>query len=118
MPIATPVRDPWAHYPERISGLQALLEGPPPLPSAEHKLLWHCTLEKFLDGTRDGSNQIPGDWDRGLTAMTELNSRIEGLGRLKDQMRAAGTSIAKAVSDGTLIMKHNTDTLPPGNVYS
>jgi len=37
---------------ERISGLQVLLEGAPPLP--EHKLLWHCTIEKLLDGTRQG----------------------------------------------------------------
>ena len=40
-------------YPDRISGLQALLEGAPPLLSS--KLLWHRTLEKLLDGTRDGS---------------------------------------------------------------
>ena len=38
--------------PERISGLQALLEDPPPLP--DHKLLWHRALEELLDGTRDG----------------------------------------------------------------
>ena len=44
---------------ERISGLQVLLEGAPPLP--ERKLLWHCALEKLLDGTRDGSNPILGD---------------------------------------------------------
>ena len=50
---------------ERISGLQALLEGAPHLP--ERNLLWHCTLEKLLDGTRDGSNPVqswviePGD---------------------------------------------------------
>ena len=42
--------------PERISGLQALLEGAPHLP--ECMLLWHCALEKLLDGTRDGSNLI------------------------------------------------------------
>ena len=96
------VHEPGANYPERISGLQALVEEPPPLPSAECKLLWHCTLEKFLDGTRDGSNQILGDWDRGVTTIPELNIRIEELGRLKDQMRAVGTSIAKTVSDGTL----------------
>ena len=45
--------------PERISGLQALLEGAPLLP--ERKLSWHCALEKLLDGTRDGSNPIVGD---------------------------------------------------------
>ena len=38
--------------PARIAGLQALLEGAPPLPDS--KLLWHRTLEELLDGTRDG----------------------------------------------------------------
>ena len=42
-----------ADYPGRISGLQALLENAPPLP--DRKMLWHCALEEFLDGTRDGS---------------------------------------------------------------
>ena len=41
---------------ERILGLQALLEGAPPLP--ERRLLWHRALEKLLDGTRDGSNLV------------------------------------------------------------
>ena len=50
---------PGADCPERISGLQVLLEGASPLP--ERKLLWHCALEKLLDGTRDGSNLILGD---------------------------------------------------------
>jgi hypothetical protein len=45
--------------PERISGLEALLEGAPPLP--ERKLLWHCALEKLLDGTREGSNPMMAD---------------------------------------------------------
>jgi len=44
---------------DRIAGLQALLEGAPPLP--DQKLLWHCALEKLLDGTRDGSNPVVGD---------------------------------------------------------
>ena len=48
--------EPGAECPERISGLQALLEEAPPLP--ERRLLWHCTLEKLLDGTRDGSNPV------------------------------------------------------------
>ena len=47
---------PGADCPKRISGLQGLLEGAPPLP--ERKLLWHCALEKLLDGTRDGSNPV------------------------------------------------------------
>ena len=48
--------EPGADCPERISSLQALLEGAPPLP--ERKLLWHCALEKLVDGTRDGSNPV------------------------------------------------------------
>jgi len=53
------VPEPGTHCPERISGLQALLEGAPPLP--ERRLLWHGALEKVLDGTREGSNAIVGD---------------------------------------------------------
>ena len=48
------VYKPGADGPERILSLQALLEGSPSLP--ESKLSWHYTLEKLLDGTRDGSN--------------------------------------------------------------
>ena len=44
---------------DRIAGLQALLEGAPPLP--DQKLLWHSALEKLLDGTREGSNPVVGD---------------------------------------------------------
>ena len=40
----------------RISGLQTLLEGAPPLP--DRKLLWHRALEELLDGTRDGSELL------------------------------------------------------------
>ena len=45
--------EPATDSPERISGLQALLEGVPPLPG--RKLLWHRALKELLDGTRDGS---------------------------------------------------------------
>ena len=45
-----------ADYPERISGLQALLEHAPPLP--DRKLLWHRTLEELLNGIRDGSKLL------------------------------------------------------------
>ena len=45
--------EPTTESPERISGLQALLKGVPPLPDS--KLLWHRSLETVLDGTRDGS---------------------------------------------------------------
>jgi RecJ-like exonuclease len=43
---------------------------------------------------------------------------MEELERLKDQMQAVEMSIAKAVSDGTLIMTSHTDPFPSGNVYS
>ena len=51
--------EPATDCPERISGLQALLEGADSkllwhrLPDS--KLLWHRSFEKLLDGTRDGS---------------------------------------------------------------
>ena len=47
------IHEPPTDCPERISGLQALLEGAPVIPDS--KLLWHRTLEELLDGTRDGS---------------------------------------------------------------
>ncbi len=46
------VHEPATDCPKRIAGLQALLEGAPPLPDS--KLLWHRALEELLDGTRDG----------------------------------------------------------------
>ena len=46
------VHGPPTDCPDRIAGLQALLEGAPPLPDS--KLLWHRALEELLDGTRDG----------------------------------------------------------------
>ena len=50
------VHEPAADSPERISGLQALLENVPPLPDC--KLLWHRALEQLLDGTLDGSKLL------------------------------------------------------------
>ena len=47
------VHEPATDCPERISGLQALLEGAPVIPDS--KLSWHFALEELLDGTRDGS---------------------------------------------------------------
>jgi len=47
------VHEPATDRPERISGLQALLETAPPI--LDSKMLWHHSLEKLLDGTRDGS---------------------------------------------------------------
>ena len=46
------VCEPATDCPGRIAGLQALLEGAPPLPDS--KLLWHRALGGLLDGTRDG----------------------------------------------------------------
>jgi len=53
------VHEPGIDCLERISGLQELLKGAPLLP--ERKLLWHCALEKVLDGTREGLNPMVGD---------------------------------------------------------
>ena len=50
------VHGPAADSPESISGLQALLENASTLP--DRKMLWHRTLEKLLDGTRDGSKLL------------------------------------------------------------
>ena len=47
------VHEPAADSPERISGLQALLENAPPLP--DRKMLWHRALEELVDGTQNGS---------------------------------------------------------------
>jgi hypothetical protein len=53
------VHEPVTDCPESISGLRVLLkEAPPPL---ERKLLWHCALEKLVDGARDGSNSMVDD---------------------------------------------------------
>jgi len=53
------VLEPGTDCPKRISGLQALFEGAPPLP--ERKLMWHCTLERLLDGAREGLNPMVRD---------------------------------------------------------
>ena len=53
------VHEPATECLKRISSLQVLLEGAPPLP--ERKMLWHGALEGLLDGTRDGSNPMVGD---------------------------------------------------------
>ena len=43
--------------------------------------------------------------------MAELDIRTEELEGLKNQMQAMGTSMAKAVSDGTLIINPNYPSL-------
>ena len=50
--------------------------------------------------------------------MAELHARIEELERLKDQMQAVGMSITNVVSDGTLILNHDTNPFPSGNIFS
>ena len=44
--------------------------------------------------------------------MAELDIRIEELEGLKDQIQAVRTSVAKAVSDGTLIIIRNYPSPP------
>ena len=43
--------------------------------------------------------------------MAELDIRMEELEGLKDQMQAVGTSMAKAVSDGTSIINRDYPSL-------
>jgi hypothetical protein len=43
---------------------------------------------------------------------------VEELERLKDQIQGVPMSIAKAVSDVTLIIDNDTDPFPSGNVHS
>ena len=50
--------------------------------------------------------------------MAELHTRMEELESLKGQIQAMEMSIANAVSDGTLILNHDTYPVPPGKVYS
>ena len=50
--------------------------------------------------------------------MAELHTRMEELERLKDHMQVMGMSIANAVSDRTLILNHDTNPSPSGNVHS
>ena len=94
------VHEPDNDCPERISGLEALIEGAPSLP--ERKMIWHRTFEAVLDGTREGLNPMVCDSGRRLRSMTELLARIEELKGLKGQMEAVEMSITKAVRDGTL----------------
>jgi hypothetical protein len=53
------VHEPGTNCVDRIAGLKALLNEAPPLP--ERKLLWHCAVEKLLDGSREGPNPQVGD---------------------------------------------------------
>ena len=54
--VSNPIPANGPDCPDRISGLQALLEGAPALP--ERKLSWHRAFEKLLDGTREGEIAI------------------------------------------------------------
>ena len=56
-----------------------------------------------------------GGW---LRSETKISGRTVHLNRgVKDQMRAVGISVAKAVNDGTLIIDHDTDPFPSENAY-
>ena len=61
---------------------------------------------------------IPRRWRSETKPTAELHTRMEELERLKDHIQAMGMSIANAVSDGTLILNHDTNPFPSGNVYS
>ena len=61
---------------------------------------------------------IPERLRSGLSSTAELHTRIEELDKLKDQMKAVEMSTTSAVSNGILILKHDTNPFPSGNVYS
>jgi len=67
--------------------------------------------------TRFDLNPLLRDRNCGLKPTAELHTRVEELESLKDQMQTLGISIAKAVSGGALIINHDTDPFPLGNVY-
>jgi len=48
--------------------------------------------------------------------MAELNTQIEELGRLEDQLQAMGVPIGNAISDGTSNLNH-PNLFPPENGY-
>ena len=50
--------------------------------------------------------------------MAELHTRMAELGSLKGKTKAMRMSIANAVSDGTLILNHDTNPFPLGNIHS
>ena len=79
--------EPAIDRPDRISGLKRLLEGAPVL--HDSKLLWHCTLETLLDGTRDGSTYP----SRGrLRPETKINSRTVQSNRRAGQVERSNVS--------------------------
>ena len=54
----------------------------------------------------------------GLTTDTELQTRIEEMEALENRMESVGVSIAKAVSEGILIVNSGSYPLGSGNIYS
>ena len=60
---------------------------------------------------------IPWRLRSGTNITAELNTRIEELERLKDQLQALGASIASAVSNGTSILNHDTNPFLPEKGY-
>ncbi len=79
------VHEPATDSPERISGLQALLEHAPPPP--DRKLLWHRALEELLDGTRDGS-RLP----ERLRSETKIGDRTEHSNRRTGKVERSDAS--------------------------
>jgi hypothetical protein len=71
---------------DRIASLAALLEGAPPLP--DRKLLWHCTLENLLDGTREGLEPNSGR----LSLETKINGRTTRSNRRAGNTRGPNAS--------------------------
>jgi len=67
------VHEPGTDRPERIAGLQALLDGAPLLP--ERKLLWHCAIERLL--IWKVLEKVRLQWWM-VETVTEFNSRTGG----------------------------------------
>ena len=88
------VHEPATDRPERISGLQALIEMSPPI--LDSRMLWHRSLGKLLDGTRDGSKH-PGQ------SRSETN--IDG--RTARSNRRAGRVEGSNASRGCVHRQHH-----------
>ena len=104
------------NFPERISSLQALLEGAPPVPDC--KLLWHCAFEELLDGTRDGSKYPAGR----SKSETKTNGRIarsnRRAGKVERSNASHGNVHRQRRESGDLILNYGTNPIPSGCVYS
>ena len=81
------VHEPATDCPERISGLQALLEGAPVLPDS--KLVWHGALARLLDGIRDGLKHPRCGRSR---SETKINGRTARSNRRTGKFERSGGS--------------------------